>query len=500
MKEGIDWFPVDFVITGLRDPEKERLMSMLKKMCGLTVVLSCMMVPIWPSDVMATPYASGIRLNGANSMFILNQDAASVDVEYDGGALIVNMGALAKGAHVFDATLGATWEIVCTSNTPAGWTQISDDNLTQSKYYSPKGVTVDANPMRWTFGRIYVSEGLGGVVTAGGRRTTDGLYIMTADQADVTGQGDTAYAGAVDWTTTGYSPTKVSLNRNDPTGQDYTVYIGDWSDGHSGIWTADATNPSAAFNELLDNTGRDANGVVSVGGGFTPGELLHGSVPCGPWVEGTGASRSMYTVDEDVRRGNVLQYDIGTTTSGYNTVPTDRVTDGPGIILNGRMDVVRDEDGSWWIAQYRYDDSDSVPSLSHWADGASTPSWTSGQSTIRLNKTYGSIDIFDELDLLVMGTRDENIYVLDISDPANPVLADVIPHSGEYTHDVSFDAAGNIYVVNSSSETLRIYSPGGDWIATTGSDGTFSLVEVPEPATLSLLAVGGLVALRRRRV
>jgi len=471
---------------------------MSKTMSGLTMVLSCMMVATWSSDVLATPYASGIQLNGTSSTFILNQDAASVDVVYDGGAVVVSLGALAKGSHTFDATLGTTWEIVCTGSTPAGWTQISDDSLTQSKYYSPRGVTVDANPMRSTFGRIFVSEGFGGAVSSGGRTTTDGLYIMTADQGDVTGQGDAAYAGAVDWTIGGsHSPMKVSLNRNDAAGQDYTVYIGDWSDPHSGIWTADATNPSAAFNELLDNTGRDGDGLVLTGT-FTPAEL-HGSVPCGPWVEGTGASRTMYTVDEDVRLGNVLQYDIGATTSGYNTAPTDRTTDGPDIILNGRADVVRDEDGSWWIAQYRYDDSDSVPSLSHWADGASAPSWTSGQSTMRLNLAYGSIDIFDELDLLVMGTQDDKIYILDISDPANPVLVDVIPNPGERTHDVSFDAAGNVYAVNSSSETLRIYSPGGDWMATTGSDGTFTLVKVPEPTTLGVLALGGLVALRRRR-
>jgi len=452
---------------------------------------------------MATPYASGIQVSGASSTFILNEGGATVDVVYDSGATIVNMGVLAAGSHTFDATLGATWEIVCSSSAPPGWAQISSDGLTQSQYYSPRGVTVDTNPMRSTFGRIIVSEALGGT-TAAGRTTTDGLYVMSADQTDVTGQGDTAYGGAVDWTGSSHSPMKVSLNREDPTGQDYTVYIGDWSDGHSGIWTADATNPIAAFSELLDNTGRDGAGLVLAGGGVGPGEL-HGSVPCGPWVEGTGAGRTMYTVDEDVRRGNVLQYDIGAATAGYSLAPTDRVTDGAGNILNGLMDVVRDEDGSWWIAQYRYDDSDAVPSLSHWADGASAPSWTSGASTILLNKAYGSIDICDELDLLVMGTRGGEILVLDISNPASPTLLDTIPHAGEYIRDVSFDAVGNIYAVSSSSETLRIYSPGGDWVATTASRGSFTFSgeagEIPEPMTVALLglAVVGLRRYVRRR-
>ena len=469
--------------------------SLRKSNTVIPAVLGGLAVMSLGSPAMATPYASGIQLNGASSSFVLNEGGANVDIVYDGGASTINLGVLAAGTHTFDETLGASWEIVATKNAPAGWTQISDDNLTQSKYYSPRGVAVDMNPARSTFGQIIVAEALGGAVGAGGRTTTDGLYIMSADQGDINSQGDAAYAGTIDWAAGGSSsPFKVSMNRDDPT--DTTVYISDWSDGHSGIWTADALNPSAAFNELLDNTGRDAGGVVLAGGGVGPDEL-HGSVPVGPWVEGTGANRTMYTVDEDVRLGNILQYDIGLTTSGYATAPTDRVTDGGGNILNGLADVVRDEDGSWWIAQYRYTDDDVVSSLSHWADGASAPSWTSGPSTVALDLAYGSIDILDTSNLLVMGTRGGLIYVLDISDPNNPALVDTITHSGSYVRDVSFDIAGNIYAVSSSSETLRIYSPGGTTIATTGSDGTFLLV--PEPSVAFMFILGGIALGSSRR-
>jgi hypothetical protein len=56
-----------------------------------------------------------------------------------------------------------------------------------------------------------------------------------------------------------------------------------------------------------------------------------------------------------------------------------------------------------------------------------------------------------------------------------------------------------VYVVSSSSETLRIWSPGGPTIATTRSDGSFSLAKVPEPCSIGLLALGGLALIWLRR-
>ncbi len=47
------------------------------------------------------------------------------------------------------------------------------------------------------------------------------------------------------------------------------------------------------------------------------------------------------------------------------------------------------------------------------------------------------------------------------------------------TRDVAFDAAGNLYMVNNNIELLRAYSPGGRWVATTGSDGTFTVTNPP---------------------
>ncbi|HRR87319.1 MAG TPA: hypothetical protein P5316_20110, partial [Phycisphaerae bacterium] len=121
------------------------------------VVLSMVAVLGLVSAAMAVPYASGVVQNGASSTFVLNEDGANVKIVYDGGATVVNMGTLNKGTYTFDATLGSSYQIKVSKSAAVGWTQISDDNLTQSKYYSPRGVSVNKNAASSNFGRIYVS-------------------------------------------------------------------------------------------------------------------------------------------------------------------------------------------------------------------------------------------------------------------------------------------------------------------------------------------------------
>jgi hypothetical protein len=43
---------------------------------------------------------------------------------------------------------------------------------------------------------------------------------------------------------------------------------------------------------------------------------------------------------------------------------------------------------------------------------------------------------------------------------------------------LAMDAAGNVYTTNNISELLQVFSPGGNWIASTKSNGTFTLTPV----------------------
>ena len=449
------------------------------------------------STALATPYASGIAdLGGGNYSFILNQDldaGESIVIDRIGQSAVTIPGPLARGTHPFSATSGYN-SIAVSSTAAAGWTQYSNGADSQMQFYLPRGIAVNRNPGSPNFGRVYVSNGSSGTTTSG-RTLGEGLYGMTADTATLHGPGqeDTAFTGGVDWVSGGSSsPFRLMV------GPDDGVYVTDWSDGHSGLWRASA-GLGGTYPNVLSNANRDAGGLCD----------NHGSIP-GVYVEGTGADTRVYTLDEDFDAGNgpgsVLRYDVGTATD-YNGAPVEQTWDVPNIILNMRADLARAEDGSWWVSQYRFTESTGAPSLTRWTDGGdvSDPIFNSADlqdydsddvDDFVLDLAYGSIDTHHGLDLLIMGRRSGGgVFVIDVSDPDAPVLMDVISAPG-FTQDVAFDAAGNLYLVNSSSETLQMWEQGGDWVATTFADGTFSVV--PEPAALVLLALGGVALLRRR--
>jgi len=329
-------------------------------LCRLPVVVSAAFVvagaasPAW-----ANVYASGLeKVDDDTVRYVLNENASSVKFEVwqvDGGKVDeetkTDSDYTTTGTHTWgwDGMGGSfgqeyTVKIIASKDGYGDWTPISDDNNGLLKFYFPVGVDVNRNPGSKYFGWVYVSEGIGGP-TSGGRTTVDGLYALKADQSEVA----SGRTGGVSWDTGGdnsnwygASPYKVTV------APDNHVFIADWSDSHPGVWIANA-ELSGNFSELL-----------------VPGNANHGSV-AGIWLEGTESQRKMYTMDEDYgQRGDVQRYDIGTTSSSYSANPTAVVHDDPNYIQNGKMDLARDEDGSWWLAQYRYTDGTSA--LERWCD------------------------------------------------------------------------------------------------------------------------------------
>jgi len=416
---------------------------------------------------MATPYASGIQLNGASSSFVLNESGANVDIVYDGGATIVNMGVLGAGTHSFDATLGGSWEIVATKSSAAGWSQFIPDG-TATSFYAPCGVSINKDPSSLNFGKVYVSE-TQTATTGFGRSVTSGIYLLRADGVDV------GFAtGGVDWTSAGNSsPFKSTI------GPDGHLYVTDFSND----LVYEFNNDLSVATALIDASNKTAGQYV---------EGVH--------VEGTqaGGDRKIYLVDShysDARRG-LISYDLG---ANATATPSDTGTQviGPDYFAFYPRDVARDSNGDWYMNQYRYDPN-QAPAISKFDGSEASPInnaiW---ETDISLFTGAYCIDLNEDAGVVAYGSYyDGNVYIFDTDTGAFVGNFD----AGNRVRELAFDAAGNLVTVDNSVEWARFWSPGGYTEATTAWDGTqWTFTVIPEPSSLSLLALGGLALLLRRR-
>lgn len=136
----------------------------------------------------ANIYASELSISPANEFkFTLNEDASSVFITvYKEGETLTsyNAGALNKGAQVITNPFGTTnydtWSVTASSRPVAYPVKISDDSPI-FQFYSGRGVAVDNNPESPFFGRVYVSESAGGLISEGtpvNPRTTQKVFIF----------------------------------------------------------------------------------------------------------------------------------------------------------------------------------------------------------------------------------------------------------------------------------------------------------------------------------
>lgn len=408
---------------------------------------------IYASGLKATQKGSGIY----NVEFTLNADADNVEITvYDGDREItaVPLGARDKGVNDADIDLSGVdgedfdWTVTAsaaatTAEQPLKFTD-SDENIMSFK--EARGIAVDNSMESPYFGRVYVSESAGGAIE-GFRTTTDGIYVLDATLSDVTGQGDKAYAGNVDWSNSS-SPMRLFV------ADDGTVYITDWSDGHSGVWMMDPADPAGNFNPVFAEGVRDASGLMSVGG-----VAVHGSISsC--YVEGTDENTVLYTFDEDyagdgvVNKMTLLRYDIGNLEIPWGQAPSAVVFDNADLLQqNGNSVIYPDNNGGWWISQYRYTDNATIPSLIH-VDAEGAVDFNSGNTGLIGTSQQGAMAINEDGTLLAMGCADEvKIFEISYGDasPSLTQLWSIAPALGSNSYSLAFDCADNVYLASGLS-------------------------------------------------
>lgn len=470
-------------------------------------VSSTLLVAALASPAWADVYASGVQQTGINSLsYILNENAnvgVNIEVWKVGGGLVYseNLGAQSAGTQnwMWNGTgyiAGDTYTVKINPSSTgyANWTKLSTDNPLNS-FFSPRGVDVSRDPGSQYFGRVYVSESVGGAPTVGvvrGAATQDGVYMLNADGTDAVGQGNTARNGGVAWGGTN-SPFRLTV------GPEQKVYLTDWSDAHSGLWVGDADFNSAV--SVFDNTNRAASGLTA----------NHGSISS-VYVEGTGANRVVYTMDEDYpgatnQRGSITRYNVGTVAQDYAGLPSYLYDDlaAGNLVQNYTTDFVRASDGTWWVSQERAGGTDTLMSLMQLSADGQTVLWksvpslgaTSAADPLRHTRGIAYDPVNDWIACAQYATSGftGRISILDAATKA--ILYTIELGTTATPRDVAFDAVGNLYLVDNGLERLQIWSPptGANSFST---ESWFSII--PEPATIGLLLLGSLPLLRRRRI
>jgi len=369
-------------------------------------------------------------------------------------------------------------------------------NSTLNNFEVPRGVAVNRNPNSPYYGRIYVANARN-LNTAAGRTMLDALYMLNADTSDTGIAGGTGpYSGNIDWNNTAtdvVSPFRLEV------GPDDSVYITDWSDPHSGLWQAPA-DLSGTFTEVLDNTGRAASGL----------NATHGSI-ADVVIKGTGANRVIYTFDEDFvpaggSTGSILRYDIGTTTTFTGPPSGYAYMDGTGSnnrIINFLGGVAIANDGTFWISQLRAGiAAETAPSLMQ-VDASGNVLWTSVPSLAADSLTdplrgiqgmaYDPVNNVIALATNRTATGPTRQGLVVIFDPVTKTVREqfyVGSASSTTNTDVSFDNAGNLYLVNRSAERMYVYAPptSGDYVAN-----MFSTDSLGALGSIALTASAGLL-------
>jgi len=451
----------------------------------------------------ATPYATAVTNTGTSISFRLNEAADSVRIISVAGTVTNDLGARPAGLTTTNLVIVGPFQIEVSKNPGFGYlqgvaTQISSDANKFVRFNAPRGVAVNRNPASPYFGRIYVSNADTGSVAAVSRNLVngDGIFLLNADFSDAVGQVDTARTAGLNFRSTstdqGNKPFRVEV------GEDDNLYIGDYTS---------ATNVPQTGNLYVTDPNVSADSGTNV---FVFDANISGRIPSSAIVKGSlaGANLTVYAVYPDKNYDydffgfpatsfSVMQrWDVGAGPLPSPVVPV-RVTDLPILIADVPAvlsDIDIAPDGKYFIAQNRSAGNEAGLYVVD-------PTKTSGQEPaypdIVFDSLYYSVTFFGVTNDLLFQTRavkvspdnsvvalvrdDNRVWIIPLTNGIPDLSARQLMNNGVTTtlgRDISFDAAGNLYVVSSGQAALHVFSPGFGSRAVTGSDGTFNVIRI----------------------
>jgi flagellar hook assembly protein FlgD len=423
--------------------------------------------------VSATTITTGATNTTVEISFLLNEDADSgVDVKIYSGATLVRTLTLAtatKGSNsvVWDGTdAGAatlpdgdyTFEVTAADDGHTEWTKISDPLKTVM--YSPKGISVNMDPMSEHFGKVYVSNGYPGTSTnTGAFYNGDGVFMFNAAQDSL----DFSDAG-LDWSTSSDAPGESTVGENDQVFVSHT--------GSDLLYSFDASISSASAIEVLGASNKYADQGIN-----------------SHFIHGTGADRVIYTASEAYAAvDGITMYDLGTA----DVLPADYTGEHVIERPNGSFyqnDVVVDAAGNIYICQKRFDPNQAIPLIKYPPYTGTTLTLADALWSLPITVTGATSLLLDEANghILWGDYYSGDIYIHDM---ATGAAVDTIVTGQNRNNEIVFDAAGNLYSTDNSGEYWNAFSaPDGANSFTTPGLATIS-IETPAVISVVINEVG----------
>ncbi|MCH7963277.1 MAG: T9SS type A sorting domain-containing protein [Bacteroidetes bacterium] len=469
-------------------------------------------------NIKANVFASaiGATFNGnfpANISYVLNQPATMViiTITEDGGPGVATI-TVTSGNGVnagfndvdWDGSLdgGGTatsgvWSITIDASDNVGsdgFELVSYDTGPDSWYWSSAGVVGNRRNNSVNFGMAYVTERTGGTSgNPGGKETIKGLYLHNSFGQYRGGQQNIAYAEGnsqipwADFATDEGSPWGVTIgpddrvycfvlpsNRDDP--KQGGLAVGD------ALWSSSSVETILAFDDQSN----------------------HNSIS-DALVVGLGADRWLYTVEQtSVRTGS--DNDSATDGDGFDTSHVKRYALGdagglftgpgevviPSSMMKNSFRIEMDSDGFLYVVQQSYAalaimdnlyglskwDVSSLPAIEVWhTDLNDAPEHADSLANADARATnFNGLGMDEAAGYLYVSRKNtarplHNVLIYSMSDGTfmnsfasaesvvGGVITDLPGGGGSSIRDVNVDAAGNVMVVNSSFEALRMYSP-----------------------------------------
>jgi len=346
----------------------------------------------------------------------------------------------------------------------SAWTQISSLDASHSMY-AGRSIRINRNPTSPVFGRIYVTNYATGTPAAGlvGPQNLglyafnpDGSYLegLESSMGYCTGNGDAGYPGGA---TDVRGPYAISI------GEDDRVYVSDYRDTYENLFFGDDSFSAGSVNTLL-----------------SAGDLTnHGNI-LDMVIKGTGASRQMYYVDEDIiaAQGHaVMQMTIGDLTNA-DAVTGAEIIPPPGGSWVNLQGLCIDSAGVIYPQVYRWYPN-SKPGLYRFESG--TEIWALDET--QYYRVYHGVVLDEDHDRLLAayygaadgGPTSGTLYVVN---PGTGAVSETVDLIDDGVRGIGVDAAGNVYAVASTSEWWRVWSPPD------GANSFVTWVNQPPPANV----------------